>query len=318
VQVAGQLGEHPIDWRIDQGRFARLAEPLLQRMRTPLERAMRDARLQPEQISEIVLVGGASRMPMISRMVSRMFGRLPLRHVHPDEAIALGACVAAGLKARDQRLDEVILTDVCPYTLGTAVARRDGDGQLQSGFFHPIIHRNSVVPTSREESFWPTHPQQKTLRLDVYQGENPMVANNIKLGELQLEIDPRLPAEQNAVKVRFTYDINGVLQVEATVQATGKQYELVLERNPGLLLDPEQVRQRLAMLAELKVHPRDKQENIALLARAERLYEERLQARDQLQAWIARFRAAIETQDELLIREHRREFDHALNTLEQA
>jgi molecular chaperone HscC len=318
VQVAGQLGEHPIDWRIDQERFARLAEPLLQRMRTPLERAMRDARLQPEQISEIVLVGGASRMPMISRMVSRMFGRLPLRHVHPDEAIALGACVAAGLKARDQRLDEVILTDVCPYTLGTAVARRDGDGQLQSGFFHPIIHRNSVVPTSREESFWPTHPQQKTLRLDVYQGENPMVANNIKLGELQLEIDPRLPAEQNAVKVRFTYDINGVLQVEATVQATGKQYELVLERNPGLLLDPEQVRQRLAMLAELKVHPRDKQENIALLARAERLYEERLQARDQLQAWIARFRAAIETQDELLIREHRREFDHALNTLEQA
>ncbi len=318
ARVAGQLGERTVDWRIDQERFARIAEPLLQRMRMPLERAMRDARLQPGQIDEIVLVGGASRMPMVTRMVSRMFGRLPLRHLHPDEAIALGACAAAGMKARDQQLNEVILTDVCPYTLGTEVARRDGDGQLHSGFFHPIIHRNSTVPTSREESFWPAHPQQKALQLDVYQGENPMVANNIKLGELRVELDPRLPAEQNAVTLRFTYDINGVLQVEATVQATGRHYELLLERNPGLLLDSEQIRQRLASLAELKIHPRDKQENIALLARAERLYEEHLQARAQLQAWIAQFRAIVETQDDHLIREHRRELGLALDALEHA
>src|SRR6185437_14570398 len=129
----------------------------------------------------------------------RMFGRLPLRHVHPDEAIALGSCVAAGMKARDQRLDEVILTDVCPYTLGTEVTRRDGDGQLHPGYFHPIIHRNSTVPTSREESFWPAQPQQKALQLNVYQGENPMVANNIKLGELEVDIDPRLPIAENEV-----------------------------------------------------------------------------------------------------------------------
>jgi molecular chaperone HscC len=318
VQISGQLGERTVDWRIDQERFGRLAEPLLQRMRTPLERAMRDARLQPEQIDEIVLVGGASRMPMVTRIVSRMFGRLPLRHLHPDEAIALGACVAAGMKARDQRLDEVILTDVCPYTLGTEVARRDGDGQLHSGFFHPIIPRNSIVPTSREESFWPARPQQKALTLDVYQGENPMVANNIKLGELRVEIDPRLPVEENTVKLRFTYDINGVLQVEATVPATGKHYELLLEHNPGISLDPEQIRRRLAELAELKIHPREKQENIALLARAERLYEERLQARSQLQAWIASFRAIVETQDDQLIRDHRRELGRALDALEQS
>ncbi|BFI96647.1 MAG: molecular chaperone HscC [Rhodanobacter sp.] len=317
VRVTGQLGERSVDWRVDQDRFARLAEPLLQRMRMPLERAMRDARLQPEQIDEIVLVGGASRMPVVARMVSRMFGRLPLRHLHPDEAIALGACVAAGMKARDQRLDEVILTDVCPYTLGTAVVRRDDDGQLHSGFFHPIIQRNSVVPTSREESFWPAHPQQKALTLDIYQGENPMVANNIKLGELRVELDPRLSVGENAVKLRFTYDINGVLQVEATVQATGKQHELLLQHAPGVALDSEQIRQRLAALAELKVHPRDKQENIALLARAERLYEEHLQARAQLQAWIAQFRAIVETQDDHLIREHRRELGRALDALEQ-
>jgi len=318
VCVAGQLGEHTVDWRINQDRFAKLAEPLLQRMRTPLERAMRDARLQPEQIDEIVLVGGASRMPMVTRMVSRMFGRLPLRHVHPDEAIAFGACVVAGMKARDWRLDEVILTDVCPYTLGTEVTRRDGDGQLHPGYFHPIIHRNSTVPFSREESFWPAQPQQKALQLNVYQGENPMVTNNIKLGELEVNVDPRLRIEQNEVRLRFTYDINGVLQVEATVQATGKRHELLLQHNPGSLLDSEQIRERLAALAELKIHPRDKQENIALLARAERLYEEHLHARKQLQAWIASFRAIVETQDDHLIREHRRELGSALDALEQS
>ncbi|MBP6751031.1 MAG: molecular chaperone HscC, partial [Xanthomonadaceae bacterium] len=115
------LGGREYAWRIDEDRFAKLADPLLQRMRTPIERAMRDAKLQPTQLDEIVLVGGASRMPLISRLVSRMFGRLPLRHINPDHAIALGATVAAGLKTRDAKLEEIILTDVCPYTLGTEV-----------------------------------------------------------------------------------------------------------------------------------------------------------------------------------------------------
>lgn len=316
ARVVGQLGEHDVNWRIEQERFAKLSEPLLQRMRTPMERAMRDAGLQPEQIDDIVLVGGASRMPLVARMVSRMFGHLPLRHVHPDEAVALGACVAAGMKARDQRLDEVILTDVCPYTLGTEVTRRDEHDRLHHGYFHPIIHRNSTVPASREESFYPVQPGQKALTLNVYQGESPMAANNIKLGELAVDIDPRLSADENEVALRFTYDINGVLQVEATVQATGKRYELLLQQGPDQRLDDEQIRQRLAMLAQLKIHPRDKQENIALLARAERLYEEHLQLRDRLQAWIADFRAVVDSQDDTLIREHRRELTRALDALE--
>lgn len=303
------------EWSIDEARFAQLADPLMQRMRAPLERAMRDARLQPEQLDEIVLVGGASRMPLVARLVTRMFGRLPLRHVNPDQAIALGACVAAGLKSRDQRLDEMVLTDVCPYSLGTQVARRDGQGRMQGGFFEPIIHRNSVVPVSREQSFFPVNPGQAKLRLDVFQGESPMVERNIKLGELEVEIDPARPPQENAVNLRFTYDVNGVLQVEATVASTGKQYELVLEQNPGLL-SVEQIRSRLAALAEIKIHPRSKQENLALLARAERIYEEHLAMRDQVQAWIAQFRSVLETQDEMVIREHRLELGRALDTLE--
>lgn len=315
AKVTVTLDGQDYAWEIEEERFARLAEPLILRMRAPLERAMRDARLQTDQLDEIVLVGGASRMPLVARLVSRMFGRLPLRHVNPDQAIALGACVAAGLKARDQRLDEVILTDVCPYSLGTEVARRDAQGRPQTGFFAPIIHRNSVVPVSREQTFWPVSEGQSRLLLDVYQGESPLVAKNIKLGELELTLDPARPLQENAVTVRFTYDVNGVLQVEATVDATGDRHELILEQNPGLL-DAKEIRQRLDALAQIKIHPRSKQENIAMLARAERLYEEHLMARDQLQAWIARFREALESQDEGLIQQHRQELGLALNTLE--
>ena len=313
LQIA--IGESSYAWSIDEDRFARLCEPLVQRMRTPIERAMRDAKLQPTQLDEIVLVGGASRMPLVARLVSRMFGRLPLRHINPDQAIALGASVAAGLKSRDSKLEEVILTDVCPYTLGTQIARRDPSGQVHDGYFHPIILRNSTVPISREDMFYPMHDQQKQMTIDIFQGENPLVANNIKLGEITLDLDKRKRNDENGVTVRFTYDINGLLQVEVTEHATQRRHELLLEQNPGLLT-PEDIRARLAALAALKVHPRDQQENIAVLARAERLYEEFLDERSRLQDWIMQFRAILNSQDVALIARHRSELSEALDTLE--
>jgi molecular chaperone HscC len=315
ARLDGRIGSHELAWTIDQERFQQLANPLLQRMRAPLERAMRDARLRPDQLHEIVMVGGASRMPLVSRLIARMFGRLPLRHVNPDEAIARGACVAAGLKSRDAKLEEVILTDVCPYTLGIEVAQRDALGQTQSGLFSPIIQRNSVVPVSRESTYGPMIEFQPQLVLKVYQGENPMVANNILLGKLDIPLNPKLPISANQVAVRFTYDINGVLQVEATPQAGGMRYELLLEQNPGML-DEQEIRTRLAALSQLKIHPRSKQENVALLARAERLFEENLSTRQLLQQWIVQFRQSLDSQDEQVIREHRTSFGQAMDQLE--
>lgn len=315
ARFEGKLGSHEMNWTIDQDRFLRLAEPLMQRMRTPLERAMRDARLRPDQLDDIVLVGGASRMPLVSKLIARMFGRLPLRHVNPDEAIARGACVAAGLKSRDATLEEIILTDVCPYTLGIEVGQRDAQGHTQSGLFSPLIQRNSVVPISREGIYGPLQELQPVLELKVYQGENPMVVNNILLGTLEIPLNPKLPMAENQIVVRFTYDINGVLQVEATPQTGGARYELLLEQNPGMLSEQD-IRSRLAALSQLKIHPRSKQENIALLARAERLFEEHLDARQLLQQWIIQFRQSLESQDEKLIREHQASFGQALEQLE--
>lgn len=300
-------------WRLDEDGFARLCEPLVQRLRAPLERAMRDAKLTPAQLDQIVLVGGASRMPLCARLVSRMFGRLPLRHLNPDEAIAHGACVAAGMKARDQSLEEVVLTDVCPHSLGVSTGQ-EVDGRFVSGLFSPIIHRNSTVPVSRVERYFPIHDQQRKVELEIYQGESPRVENNVRLGAITIEL-PAKARHDNPIDVRFTYDINGLLQVEAEAVASGLKREVILEKNPGVL-SPEQIRERLQALAALKVHPREHQENVALIARAERLYEELLWAREQVQVALVRFRGLLDLQDDALIAEHRVEFARFLDAVE--
>ena len=308
------LGGHELHWQLDEARYAQLCEPLLQRMRTPIERAIRDARLKPEALDDIILVGGAARMPMVVRLATRMFGRLPLRHINPDQAIALGAAVAGGMKARDSSLREVVLTDVCPYTLGTQVSRMGPDGKERTGYFHPIIQRNSVVPVSREDTFHPVHAEQKFLRFDVYQGESPTVDRNIKLGELQVPLSQH-GKEDRSVTTRFTYDVDGILQVEVIENVTGKRHELVLEQNPGVLA-PEQIRQRLQALEAMKVHPRDQQPNLALIARTERMYSEYVDQREQLQVWLLQFREALESQDVQRVERHRRELSTALDALE--
>ncbi|MGO1073644.1 Hsp70 family protein [Lysobacter sp. CA199] len=300
-------------WRMDEAGFARICEPLVQRLRAPLERAMRDAKLSPGQLDEIVLVGGASRMPLCARLVSRMFGRLALRHVNPDEAIGLGACVAAGMKARDQSLEEIILTDVCPHTLGVNTSRESQSGYT-SGVFSPIIHRNSTVPVSRVERYYPTQDQQRAVEIEIYQGESPRVENNVRLGTVSIDL-PAKRRDENPIDVRFTYDINGLLQVEVLALATGLKREVVLEKSPGAM-SPEQIRERLAALSAIKVHPREQQENIVLVARAERLYEELLWAREDLQGALVRFRGVLDLQDRDLIAEHRGEFARLLDAIE--
>lgn len=309
------LGNRSLQWSINEARFAQLCEPLLQRMRLPIERAIRDARLDHQSLGEIVLVGGAARMPMIARLVTRMFGRLPLRHIDPDQAIALGAAVAAGMKARDSSLDEVVLTDVCPYTLGTQVSRIGPDGKERSGYFHPIIQRNSVVPISREDQLYPLTDQQEYLLIDVYQGESPTVDKNIRLGELKVPLAAS-GGTQRSVTLRFTYDVDGILQVEVTENATGKRYELILEQNPGVL-SPAEIRQRLLALDALKLHPRDQQVNLAVVARTERLYAEHVAQRPQLQEWLLRFQHCLESQDLQDIERQRSALGRTLDELEQ-
>lgn len=300
---------------MDEAAFEELIAPLVQRMRQPIERALRDAGLRGSDLADVVMVGGASRMPQLAKLAARLLGRLPLRHVAPDEAVAQGACVAAGLKARNVALEEVVLTDVCPHSLGVEVSIDIGNGQHSAGQFDPIIERNSTVPVSRMRAYYPVGARQEQLTLNVFQGESPVTRNNILLGSLNIPITPGVPAE-NGVDVRFTYDINGVLQVEAKVQKTGIVRELILMQE-GSQISEAEARQRMAELAALKVHPRDEQRNIAALSRIERLYAESLgEERPWLQQMLLQFQAVLGMQDPKRVEEHRQALSSALDEFE--
>jgi molecular chaperone HscC len=287
----------PLEWLVSGDMFEELCSPLLERLRKPVERALRDSRLRAQDLSRIVLVGGATRMPVVHRLVTRLFGRFPNRDIHPDEAIVLGAAVQAGLKVRDAALDDVVMTDVCPYTLGIEVARQYAPGKHLKGVFRPILERNISIPASRSDVFQPLEDYQRQLVINVFQGESPDVENNIKLGHIEMAL-PRLPlSKHQGVDVRFTYDVNGLLEVEATELTSGVKNALLLERTPGAMSSSD-IAASLAALSSLKVHPRDQPPNRALVERLSRLYEDYIgDQREQVGAWLVAFRARLDRQD---------------------
>ncbi len=289
-------GARRYSMEIDEPAFERLCAPLLQRLRAPVERALRDANLRGADLDKIVLAGGASRMPVVRRLVARMFGRFPECEINPDEVVALGAAVQAGLKMKDAALKEVVMTDVAPYSLGVDIVMYLPDGSHTGGHFDPIIERNSAVPISRVKRYFPVSDRQNELNLRVYQGEARLVSDNVALGALKVPL-PMLPRDECAVDVRFTYDVNGLLQVEATVQKTQETVGIVIEGNPGLLSEAE-IQERLTALSQLKIHPRDQMENRTLTARAERLYQQlRGSEREWFGAQIRLFEASLASQD---------------------
>lgn len=296
--------------------FEKACEPLLQRFRRPIERALRDAKLDAASLDQVVLAGGATRMPMLRRLVAKMFGRMPAMNLNPDEVIARGAAVMSGLVSRDEALQEVVMVDVCPYSLGTAVVR-DVGGSQRSGFFDPIIERNTVVPVSRESSYYTARDHQTTVSIEVYQGEARLVQDNIRLGELQIAVPPRLAGEVE-LSVRFTYDASGILECEVKVAQTGAVERLLLQGTPNAL-SVEEIAERLARLTSLKIHPREQQVNITTLARAERLHEELLgNVRREFGAHVLCFESALQAQDPPEIERQRKHLDVLMDSLERS
>ena len=288
-------------------------EPVLYRIREPVERALRDANIRPSQLSEILLVGGATRMPLVRHLVTRMFGRFPATRINPDEAVALGAAIQGGLKTRDSALREVVLTDVCPYTLGVEVSEPTDSG-FQAGLYLPIIERNTVIPASRSRTLWTLHERQKAIDVRVFQGESRRVQDNIFLGTLRVAVPPK-PKGEEKVEIRFTYDLNGLLEVEATVPSTGVKRRIVIEENPGVL-SPQEIAERFASLSTLKIHPFDQVENRTLIARAERMYQEYLgDARMLIGMNTQMFTNILERQNPREIERARKEFEAFLDSL---
>jgi molecular chaperone HscC len=308
----------PVEWTLSRDQFDVISEPLLARLRAPMERALRDARVDPEELTRVILAGGASQMPAFRRLIARLFRRLPVYQVNPEEVVARGAAVRAGLAMRGAGLEEVVMTDVAPFTLGietTVTLGNDVAGRLR-GQFMPIIERNTIIPTSRSKTVCTVDDNQKIMALRVFQGESRLVKDNVPLGELKTHLPPG-PAGKEEVDVRFTYDTSGLLEVEATIASTGRVETLVIEGNPGVL-QPDEIAKRLVALAKLKVHPRDDMANRTLIARAERLFEERLgDTRAAVGRSLSVLTAAIERQQPDEIEDARKALSTLLDDIDQ-
>ncbi|MBX7104844.1 MAG: Hsp70 family protein [Gemmataceae bacterium] len=298
----GELTEGGAGHTISRAEFDSWTSHLLARVDGPVRRALGDAKLTRSDIQEVILVGGATRMPAVFQRVAEILGQPPHRRLNPDEVVALGAAVQAGLCARAEAVNDLVVTDVAPFTLGVEITKTFGR-EMRDGYFQPILDRNTTLPASRVSRFGTMHANQTQITINIYQGESRRTQDNLFIGSFDVKNIPRGPVGQS-VDIRFTYDLNGVLEVDATVVATQATTTHVVTRY-AQGLTPDQIAAAVAAMAKLKTHPRDEQVHRYLIRRAERVFVE-LDAvgRDNLTALLDAFEAALSQQDPTAISMH--------------
>ncbi|MBQ9990138.1 MAG: Hsp70 family protein [Lachnospiraceae bacterium] len=271
-------------------------EDLFLKIRQPVQRSLSDAGLSLKDIDEIVLIGGATRLQICRDFFIRLFRKFPGTSINPDEAVALGAAIQGAMKERRQEVQEMILTDVCSFTLGTEVVMEYGDGVVESGHYSPIIERNTVIPASKTSRFYTAHDNQEKISIRILQGESRFARNNLYLGELVVEV-PKGPKGQEAVDVTYTYDINSLLEVEVKVISTGISRKMIIKGDQNTMSE-EEITKRMEELSYLKIQLRDQEENKLALLKAERMYEETIgDKRMVLQQALRRFEEALRSGD---------------------
>jgi molecular chaperone HscC len=255
-------------------------------------------------------------MPLVVRRITELLGKEPRQRLNPDEVVALGAAVQAGLVGKDAAVDDLVVTDVAPFTLGIAISKQFGSDH-RDGYFDPVINRNTTIPVSRVKTYSTVHPNQSMIVLRVYQGESRRVEENLLLGEFEVKGIPPGPAGQG-VDVRFTYDLNGVLEVEATILATKKAVTHVIAKHAKGMSE-EAIRRAVRDMEKLKSHPREEEANRFLLLRAERVFKElSAELRQMLGVLLDGFEAALESHDPEAIGRHREALEQFLSLYDPA
>jgi molecular chaperone DnaK len=221
--TADASGPKHLQMTITRSKFETLADSLFERCRKPVLAALKDAKMNPSDIDEVVLVGGSTRIPKVQQIVKEIFGKDPHKGVNPDEVVAVGAAIQGSVLAGDRR--DVLLLDVCPLSLGI---------ETEGGVFTKLVERNTTIPTERKQTFSTAADNQTAVTVRVFQGERPMANDNRLLGQFNLEGIPPAPRGMPQIEVKFDIDQNGILNVSAKDLGTGKEQTVRIEQSSGL------------------------------------------------------------------------------------
>ncbi len=241
--TADAAGPKHLQMKLTRAKFEQLTEDLIDRIRKPFEAVLKDGKMNASEMDEVVLVGGATRMPMVQELVRELTGKEPHKGVNPDEVVAIGAAIQGGVLAGEVK--DVLLLDVTPLSLGV---------ETLGGVMTTLIERNTTIPIEKSETFSTAEDSQTAVDIHVLQGERPMAADNMTLGRFRLEGIPPAPRGVPQVAVTFDIDANGILNVTARDQATGREQKVTITASTNL--DKSDVER---MVQEAKSHSADDQ-----------------------------------------------------------
>ena len=221
--TADQTGPKHLQMKLTRSKFEQLVEDLLQRTVGPVKQALADAGIEPKQVDEVVLVGGSTRIPRVQQIVKELYGKDPHKGVNPDEVVAIGAAIQAGVLAGEVK--DLLLLDVTPLSLGI---------ETLGGVMTTLIPRNTTIPTRKSETFSTAADSQTSVEVHVLQGERPLARDNRTLGRFQLVGIPSAPRGVPQIEVTFDIDANGMVNVSAKDLGTGKEQKITITASSGL------------------------------------------------------------------------------------
>ena len=286
---------------------------IFRRMEKPVKRVLLDGKVSPQELTEVVLVGGSCKMEIVRQYLSYILEGRKIEMCDPDRMIARGLGVVVGIKERDDEIKDMLLTDICPFSLGVGVRNHDGSDRDMMSI---LIERNTSLPASREKRYYTSHDNQTEVVVNVYQGENYYADDNLPLGQIKFHVPPKRAGEVY-IDIRFTYDINGLLEVQLHTPETGQRQTMVIQKENGSMTEAEK-EAKLKVFEKLKIHPKEKEENQYLIAKGEALYVQSTGAlRDAIGEWLGYFTSLLEGQDEGKIRKQRKKVEDAFAQLEQ-